>query len=148
MPLVVHRALQVSQVQIFITGTPGVTTKPQPWCKMSTMARQTYRRTFIREWREFRGLSLRKLADRVESEPGVTSITHASIQRIEMGEQPYTQPTLEALAAALNCEPKDLLNVNPTKEGKVVDILTELRHMNEEQQRRALVHIQAVKQAG
>lgn len=112
------------------------------------MAKHNYRKTYIREWRQFRGLSLRKLSDRIESEPGITSITHASIQRIEMGEQPYNQETLEALAVALDCSPTDLLNVNPKKEGKVVDILTELRNLNEDQQRRALAHIQAVKQAG
>lgn len=115
---------------------------------MSTMAKQPYKRTYIAEWRKFRGLSLRKLADRVESEPGEASLSHASIQRIEMGTQIYTQETLEALAVALNCTPADLLTVNPNKEGKVVDLLTELRNLNEDQQRQALMHIQAVKRAG
>lgn len=63
--------------------------------------------TYIRQWREHRGLSLERLADRLGT-------TKASLSRIERGLQPYSQPTLEALAAALACEPADLLMRNPT----------------------------------
>lgn len=61
---------------------------------------------FIREWRKFRGLSLEKLAERIET-------TAASISRIEKGLQPYSQEFLEAAAEALNCETADLLKINP-----------------------------------
>lgn len=62
--------------------------------------------TFIRHWREYRGLSLERLADRL-------STTKASLSRIERGLQPYSQPLLEALAEALICTPADLLMRNP-----------------------------------
>jgi transcriptional regulator with XRE-family HTH domain len=55
------------------------------------------RRTFFREWREYRGLTQEQLAGRLE-----TSV--ASISRIEKGTQPYTQDVLEALAEALATE--------------------------------------------
>lgn len=64
------------------------------------------RRTFIKEWRQHRGLSQEQLADRLE-----TSV--ASISRIEKGTQPYTQDVLEALADALMTDPASLLMRNP-----------------------------------
>jgi transcriptional regulator with XRE-family HTH domain len=68
-------------------------------------------RHFIRQWRNYRGLTLEALASRVGT-------THASLSRIERGLQPYSQPLLEAIAEALNCMPADLiirdpLNPNP-----------------------------------
>jgi transcriptional regulator with XRE-family HTH domain len=66
-----------------------------------------YRRTFIREWRQSRGLTLQQLANRI-------GMTHASLSRIERGLQPYSQPLLEALADALQTEPASLLMRNPT----------------------------------
>lgn len=74
--------------------TPRFKSKPQ------------LRRTFIRQWREFRGLTLEQLADRIAS-------THASLSRIERGLQPYSQPILEAIADALGCDVADLLVRNP-----------------------------------
>lgn len=65
------------------------------------------RRTFFKEWREYRGLTQEQLADRLE-----TSV--ASISRIESGTQPYTQDVLEALAEALMTDPASLLMRNPT----------------------------------
>lgn len=68
--------------------------------------RRQYRTTFIRQWREFRGLTLEQLADRVET-------THASLSRIERGRQPYSQALLEAIAEALQTDPPSLLMRNP-----------------------------------
>lgn len=64
------------------------------------------RRTFFRQWREFRGLTQEQLAGRLE-----TSV--ASISRIESGTQPYTQDVLEALAEALMTDPASLIMRNP-----------------------------------
>ena len=82
---------------------------------------------YIRAWREHRGLSLRRLAERMEAEPGEQLISHASLGRIETFEQPYNQEVLEALATALNCTVTDLLSVDPTKEGEVVDLMAQLK---------------------
>jgi transcriptional regulator with XRE-family HTH domain len=43
-------------------------------------------------------------------------ITHGAISQIERGLITYTQPMLEALAEALQCEPEDLLRRDPTSE--------------------------------
>lgn len=68
-----------------------------------------YGLTYIRAWRKFRGLTLERLADR-------TGSTHATISRIERGEQPYSQPILEAIADALQTDPASLLMRDPTDE--------------------------------
>ena len=68
--------------------------------------RRQLRKTFIREWREHRGLTLEQLADRTET-------THASLSRIERGRQPYSQALLERIADALMVDPADLLIRNP-----------------------------------
>lgn len=65
------------------------------------------RRHFIREWRKsVPNLTLARLADRV-------GIAQSSLSRIERGEQPYSQPILEALAEAIGCEPADLIGRLP-----------------------------------
>ncbi|MCC6889629.1 MAG: helix-turn-helix transcriptional regulator [Hyphomicrobiales bacterium] len=58
-----------------------------------------HRSTFIRAWREAKGLTLAALADAVGARLG--GMTHASLSRIERGIQPYSQPILEALADEL-----------------------------------------------
>lgn len=70
------------------------------------------RRHFIREWRAHRGLTMDRLADRLD-------ISKATLSRIESGKQPYTQDTLEALADALSCEPADLIMRDPTASGAI-----------------------------
>jgi transcriptional regulator with XRE-family HTH domain len=71
-----------------------------------------YDRTYIREWREYKGLTLERLAERVGERIG--GFTHASLSRIERGLQPYSQPVLEAIANALGTDPASLLMRNPT----------------------------------
>lgn len=75
--------------------------------KIAYRTKRARRRTFIREWREHRGLTQEQLADRLD-----TSV--ASISRIETGTQPYTQDTLEALADALMTDPASLIMRNPS----------------------------------
>uniref|UniRef100_E6VFJ9 Helix-turn-helix domain protein n=1 Tax=Rhodopseudomonas palustris (strain DX-1) TaxID=652103 RepID=E6VFJ9_RHOPX len=65
------------------------------------------RRHFIREWREFRGLTQIELAD-------MLNMTSASISRIESLKQGYTQNFLEACADALGTHPGVLLMRAPT----------------------------------
>jgi transcriptional regulator with XRE-family HTH domain len=60
------------------------------------------RRHFIREWREFRGLTQQKLAD-------MLGTTKTSISRIEDLKQGYTQDFLDACADALGAHPATLL---------------------------------------
>lgn len=61
---------------------------------------------FIREWRNDRKLTQEKLAEKIGS-------TSGAISQLENGIINYTQPTLEAIAKALGCQPGDLLNRRP-----------------------------------
>lgn len=73
------------------------------------------RRTFIREWREYKNLTLEKMADRLKEAHGI-KITHASLGRIERALQPYNQRLLEALADELtNGDVATLLIRNPNQ---------------------------------
>jgi transcriptional regulator with XRE-family HTH domain len=69
--------------------------------------RATYRRTYIRQWREVRERTLEDIADKI-------GITHASLSRIERGLQPYSQAILEAIAAELSTDVASLLTRDPT----------------------------------
>lgn len=94
-------------------------------------------RQFFAAWRKKRGLSQEQLAERIGKSRGL-------ISQLESGSTSYTAETLEALAYALMCEPWDLLNVDPSKEGQVVDILDLLREASPEQRAQALGYVQGL----
>jgi len=73
------------------------------------------RRHFIREWREFRSLTQRQLADLVGKILDRDDIHGGSISRIENRETGYTQDSLEAIADALGVHPGVLLMRPPSK---------------------------------
>jgi transcriptional regulator with XRE-family HTH domain len=62
---------------------------------------------FLREWRKHRGLTIEKLAERLDVSKGYVS-------DMERGKKRYNQDQLEALADALECEPADLLMRDPS----------------------------------
>lgn len=64
------------------------------------------KRTFIKEWRQFRRLTQQQLGDAIDKDA-------SQISNIESGRSNYTQETLEAIADALDCEPADLLVRHP-----------------------------------
>lgn len=66
-----------------------------------------YRPTFIRQWREMKGLSLDALASRVPMDKG-------NLSKVERGRLPYNQEMLERLADALGTEPASLLMRDPS----------------------------------
>ena len=84
------------------------------------------RPTFIRPWRKHRGLTLAQLADRLSVELEV-DISEGQLSRIERGETPYSQDILEALAAALRCEPADLIMRDPVQPDGVWSLLDSLK---------------------
>lgn len=97
------------------------------------MEKKSLGKHYIRQWRQMRGLSLRQLSERMEVEPGGDLlISHASLGRIEKGEQPYSQPILEGLSHALDVPVYFLLEVNPEKDGDVVDMLALLKRKDPE----------------
>lgn len=82
-------------------------------------------RHHFRAWREHRGLTLEEVAERVgllgegRREAGdalnaPTSMTHASLSRIERGLQPYNQVLLEILAEVYQTDMASLLMRDPT----------------------------------
>jgi len=87
-------------------------------------------RHYFREWREFRGLTQKDIEFRMEVEPGEPLISRVSIGRIERGIQAYTQPILEAFAHAVNATPTEVLEVNPLKDGQVVDLVRLIKQMD------------------
>lgn len=105
------------------------------------MTRKTRKLHFLAEWIAFKKLSYRKLALRLEYEPGVELLSSTSLNRIANGEQPLEAEILYALADAFECGPEDILTVNPLKEPEVVDLMAEVRRI------RALHSTAAVKQA-
>lgn len=66
----------------------------------------TNQKTFMREWREFRGLSIEDVADLIKTSKGYLS-------DLERGVRRYNQTKLEQIARALNCAPGDLLSYDP-----------------------------------
>lgn len=72
-------------------------------------------RTFFKEWRKHRRLTLEAAAERA-------GMTAGNISAMERGSQGYTQDGLEALAHAYNVEPAWLINVDPSKDEAIFSI--------------------------
>lgn len=87
-------------------GFPGATRPTGGIARKTVMADRELQRTFIREWREFRGLSLEELAQ-------AAGMVKGNLSKIERGINPYTQIRLELLAKRLECTPADLLSRPP-----------------------------------
>lgn len=66
---------------------------------------------FIHAWRKYRRLTQEQLAERID-------MTSGAISQLENGIINYTQPTLEAIADALGCQPGDLLSRMPDQQPK------------------------------
>lgn len=65
------------------------------------------RRHFLREWREFRGLSQEDLGDRI-------GVAGATVSRIENLKNGYNQDTLEPIGDALGVHPGVILSRAPS----------------------------------
>lgn len=105
----------------------------------------SHHKTYLREWRRFRGLTQDQAVDRlaVLDDPHVP-ITAASLSRLENGKQPYSQRSLEALAQVYDCEPDELLGRDPFKDGRVIDFM---KHLDSAQRAQALAILQAFTQS-
>ena len=74
---------------------------------------------YIRQWRVAKGMSLEALADGVPMDKG-------NLSKVERGLLPYNQEMLERLADVLGTDPGNLINRDPTKDGKVIDMVQRL----------------------
>jgi transcriptional regulator with XRE-family HTH domain len=98
-------------------------------------------RHYVKQWREYRGLSQEQLADRVDRSRGL-------ISQIESGTTALTEDMIYALADALSCAPWDLLRVNPLKEGVLVDITDALKDKSAAIQAEALGFVRGLVRKG
>lgn len=64
-------------------------------------------RTFLREWRKHRNLSLEEVSSRL-------GMSHGNLSLIERGESPYNQRLLDNLAIIYDCELIELLIRDPS----------------------------------
>jgi transcriptional regulator with XRE-family HTH domain len=72
--------------------------------RIATAARGS---TFLRQWREHRGLNLDRMAKQVGQ-------SVSTLSRVEKGLTPYSQDFIEAYARILDCHPADFLLRPPT----------------------------------
>jgi len=94
-------------------------------------------RHFIRQWRKHRGYTQTQLADMV-------GVSDGAISQLERGDVNYTQPMLEAIAAALACEPADLVMRDPTDTSAPWSIMDQLQKADEPTRRRILRAVEAL----
>lgn len=74
--------------------------------------KRVWRRIYLREWRDYRGLSQEALAAKA-------GVSNGLISQIEAGTSGGSPESLEKLAKALNCEPGELLDIKPEAGGRV-----------------------------
>lgn len=86
---------------------------------------------FIREWRQEKGLSLEYVSSNVPMDKG-------NLSKVERGLLPYNQEMLERLADILGTSASNLIGRDPTKEGKVIDLVQRLNAAQLEQAERVL----------
>lgn len=121
------------------SGTPGGTLFCATPATLCPMAKQKLGRHYIKEWRKAKGLSLRKLADRLEVSPGGEPLlSYVSLGRIERGEQPFNEETIDAIADALGVTRLMLLEVHPEREGTLIELFKRLPEKDQEHARKYL----------
>lgn len=89
-----------------------------------------FRKTFIRQWRLARGLTLEQLAAEID-------LTPSHLSMLERGQRGYTQETLESIALALRTDVASLLSRNPTDAESIWPVWEEAKPA----QRRQIVEI-------
>jgi transcriptional regulator with XRE-family HTH domain len=86
---------------------------------------------FIAAWRQFKDLSQEQVAERM-------GVSRTTFGRIENGQTPYNQGTLEGCAEALGVSPSDLLERNPLTEASVDKLRRLLAQATPEQEKTIL----------
>lgn len=100
--------------------------------------RPKFRRTFIRQWREHRGLNQEQLAERLD-------MTQSHLSMLENGKRGYTQETLEAVADALQTNVANLLTRGP---GEGDDIWSIWEHARPDERQMIVSIAKTVTKAG
>jgi len=98
-------------------------------------------RTFLKEWREHRNLTLEEASERID-------VHHTTLGRVEKGQIPYNQDFLERAALAYGCDVEDFLLVNPHAPASHPKLVYDaLKNASVEKQAEALRIIQALLKA-
>lgn len=88
---------------------PAIIGLPQQQAHNAAMASKARRKTYLREWRRSKpGRTLAVVAEHLH-------MSQPQLGRIEVGDQPYNQDLLEALADLYGCTVPDLLIRDPNK---------------------------------
>lgn len=84
-------------------------------------------RTFLREWREYRGLTQEQASERL-------NVSRTLLSKIERAKSPYTQGFMEAAAEAYGCDVADLIMRDPSSPiWSIYDTLKSLPRDQQEQ---------------
>lgn len=103
----------------------GVAFTPHFGCRITSAMVQ--RLTYLKQWRRHLHLTQAQVADRLSHfDDSKLPTAAASLSRIETGRQPYSQRILEALAEIYGVAPADLLGRDPTKDGKIYDLVARM----------------------
>lgn len=86
---------------------------------------------FFKEWRLYRDLTQEQALGRL-------GWSQSKISRIEQGKTPYNEDDLAAASVAYSCSVTDLIEVDPFKEGEVIDLVGLLRKAKPEQKKQAI----------
>ena len=89
------------------------------------------RRTFLKEWRDYRMLTQEQAAERL-------NVSRSLLSKIENAQSPYTQGFIEAAAEAYGCDVPDLLMRDPNS--PVWSIYDTLKALPKDQQE----HVEAI----
>ena len=99
-----------------------------------------YGKSYLRDHRLHVGLTQDQVVARLEifgtdhpEAVGRLPKTAASLSRLENGQQPYSQPILEALALVYGVEPGDLISKKPGVHADVIDLTQRLNDAQREQ---------------
>lgn len=91
--------------------------------------------TYMRDWREFRDITLEAAAPHFE-------LTHGQLSKIERGKSPYNQRILETAAKLYGCSVLDLLTRKPDE---AVDLFSAYASLDENGKRQAARLVEALK---
>jgi transcriptional regulator with XRE-family HTH domain len=97
----------------------------------SPRSRRARPRQFFRQWREYLGLTQERALDRL-------GWSQSKISRIESGDQVWNGTDLADLEMAYGKTGWELTNIDPTKEGEVVDLMSVFASIEEAKRGQAI----------
>lgn len=124
---------------------PKAKTKPSPKVRR-------WRATRLRDWRKAAKLSLEEVCEKLAERPFLIEYTHASLGRVERGEQMPLIELIEALAVIYKSDVTSILNRQPgtpaPKEPDAGELLESFRAAAAEDHPRILTLVKAFKKTG